>query len=69
MNIDQVENADRYLLNFKLDVCEGAASIDPTRELDWFSLSIGYFLAEGVPIEEAEVLAEETRYTHGYWQS
>lgn len=36
-------------------------------ELDWYSLSIGFFTALGLSKEIVTDLALDARYTHGYW--
>ena len=41
--------------------------IDPGDEQDWFSLTLGFFLAKGVAAEEAHDLSRYVRYTLGYW--
>ncbi len=58
---------NKLLEEFKKEVCERAKEVDPQEELDWYALSIGFFLAKGATLEEAEKLAVEARYTHQYW--
>lgn len=54
------------LMQFKEDVCNKANEIDAD-ELDWFALSIGYFMAKGCSFERAHHWAMEARYKHHYW--
>lgn len=35
--------------------------------IDWFSLSIGFFLAKGLNIKKAYELSLDARYKHEYW--
>lgn len=57
---------DGHLEAFK-QVCLRAVDIDQGEELDWHALSIGFFLARGLPTEEAYDLARIARYTYQYW--
>ena len=44
---------------------------DPTNlleEVHWHDMSVGFFLALGLGLDAAWVLAREARYTHHYWQ-
>jgi hypothetical protein len=41
--------------------------IDPSEEQDWFSLSLGYFLGKGLPVDEAHSLSLYVRYDQHYW--
>lgn len=36
-------------------------------DLLWFDMSIGWFLAKGASIEEAEINAVKARYDYEYW--
>jgi hypothetical protein len=36
-------------------------------EVDWWDMSLGWFLAKGCSLDEASALAGIARYTHGYW--
>lgn len=40
---------------------------DPFDESDFHSLSLGFFIAKGVPWVDAFDLARITRYHYGYW--
>lgn len=52
---------------FRREVCERASDIDPAGEQDWYSMSLGFFVACGLSIEEATRCADEVRYVHEYW--
>ena len=41
--------------------------IDPEEGLDWFSVSVGYFLALGLSPSDAIDLAIHARYDKHYW--
>lgn len=58
---------DALLEAFRKDVCAKSAKIDPDESLDWFALSIGFFLARGATISKAHTLAIKARYKHHYW--
>ena len=47
-------------------VSEGAKEI-VLEDCDWCDLSIGYFLALGMSIDEANDLALDVRYKEHYW--
>lgn len=55
------------LAKFKTEVCERSEQVDPGGDLDWYGLSIGFFLACGATPDQANDLAIEARYTHKYW--
>lgn len=38
---------------FRDEVCEQSKAIDPSEEQDWFSLSLGFFLALKIPPDRA----------------
>lgn len=52
---------------FKQEICEREKEIDPNEELDWFSMSIGYFIAKGLSVQDAFNLASEVRYVDEYF--
>jgi hypothetical protein len=54
---------------FKNEVCGdfGIKLDDEILEIDWYSLSIGWFLAKGASVQDAADLAREARYKHQYW--
>lgn len=68
MNIIWTNQELEHLNSFRQDCCEHSAEIDPSDEQDWFSLSIGYFIAKGMPIMRAYELALHARYDHEYWE-
>lgn len=41
--------------------------IDAAESQDWFSLSLGYFLAKGLSVDEAHELSSYVRYDQKYW--
>ena len=53
--------------SFKKDCGDQAKTIDPDEERDWYALSLGYFLAKGLNIEDATDLALIVRYDLEYW--
>lgn len=54
--------------SFKEDCCGlRAIAIDPDSERDWYDLSIGYFLAKGLSIDQVTDLALIVRYDLQYW--
>lgn len=58
----------KYALEkFKKEVCENSKEIDPNEEYDWYSLSLGFFLALGANVEDASKWCIEVRYDHRYW--
>ena len=65
MNQEQI---DKAVNDFKVEVCDRFAEVDPHSEEDWYALSLGYFLAKGLSIEESRFTASKVRYTHHYWQ-
>lgn len=44
------------------------SAIDPHGEYDWYSLSLGFFLAQGLSIENSAELATRARYKDEYWR-
>ncbi len=42
---------------------------DQNEELDWFSLSIGFFASLGLDSEESHELARISRYKYEYWSN
>lgn len=53
---------------FKTEVCDNFEEIDGGSDLDWFALSIGYFIGKGVPIEIVDKLSSIVRYKLQYWE-
>lgn len=62
------EEIDKIINDFKVEVCNHYTEIDPDNEEDWYSLSIGYFLAKGLSVKESRITASKVRYTFHYWQ-
>ena len=52
---------------FKNEVCSKADEIDLDDEIDWKDMSIGFFLACGLSVEQAKSLATDVRYNKQYW--
>ena len=52
---------------FKSEVCEDSEKADQLDELNWYDLSVGFFLALGFPINEVHKMAREVRYQLNYW--
>lgn len=57
---------NEYLEKFK-KICELSDRLDPDNELDWYSLSIGFFIAHRLSMKYAHELAIEAKYKHQYW--
>lgn len=53
---------------YKRVVCDQAAEIDPSDKRDWFSLSLGFFMGQGLTIDEAHDLSLWVRYETGNFQ-
>lgn len=53
---------------FRTEVCERSSEVDPSEELDWYSLSLGFFIACGLTPDIATDMAIHVRYDLGYWQ-
>jgi len=47
---------------FKSEVSDRAAEIDPSDEQDWFSLTLGWAIANGLSPDEAHSFASHIRY-------
>jgi hypothetical protein len=58
---------EEALQSFKRNVCDRAEEVDPDDQYDWFSLSMGYFLAIGCTLNQAHNLSLDARYKEGYW--
>lgn len=58
---------EELLEAFKNEVCEKAKEVDPDSSQDWYSLSIGFFVAKGASPEVAHHLATTARYAYQYW--
>jgi len=55
------------VLRFKREVCERRDDVDPDEEQDWFSLSLGFFLALGIDADRAYSLSTWVRYDQQYF--
>lgn len=68
MNTRILSGEQKELLEqFRLEVCLNSKAVDPDEERYWYDLSIGWFLAKGMTINQATDLALEARYTRQYW--
>lgn len=56
-----------YLKDFKKFCKANTKKESFLEELDWYALSVGWFLAKGATLEEANTLACKARYDYGYW--
>jgi hypothetical protein len=56
------------LREFKRKVCDNSKEVDSSNELEWYSLSIGFFLAMGLSVDQAYDYAIAARYDYKYWQ-
>lgn len=56
-----------HILLFKKEVCDRSEEIDEDQEQDWFSLSLGWAIAKGIPPEEAHHFAVCVRYDFHYF--
>lgn len=45
-----------------------SGNVDRNEELDWYDMSIGFFLALGLTETEANEMAIYARYDEGYWE-
>lgn len=46
---------------------DGSSKVDPDEELDWYALSVGFFIALGLDGDDSRDLAGIVRYTDHYW--
>jgi hypothetical protein len=65
--IEEVKDKDRLLEEFRMGICLRHKQVDPDEELDWFSLSYGFFIARGASIDDAHTLSRHARYDLQYW--
>jgi len=65
---DLLKKYQKEVDDFKKDVCDDSNVIDPNDELDWFTLSYGYFLAKGMNAVNAYTLSIIVRYDLRYWK-
>ena len=52
---------------FREEVCDKSDEIDPDGNLDWYDMSIGFFLACGLSVDDATTAACWVRYEKLYW--
>lgn len=52
---------------FKSEICEKHETAEGCDEMNWYDLSVGFFLALKFPITEAHVMARKVRYSFKYW--
>lgn len=64
-NIDAV--IDPLLIRFRDEVCLNRELVEAMEDVDWFGMSLGWFLANGCDFETAHGLALDARYVHEYW--
>lgn len=48
---------------FRKEVYDRADDVDPDSVLDWFSLAVGFAIANGVDPDEAQMWASQARYS------
>lgn len=53
---------NRLFHQFKTEVSDRAALIDPDNSQDWYSLTLGWALAKGLEIDVAHAFATTLRY-------
>lgn len=49
------------------DFCETSGNDTRLEEINWYDMSIGFFISFGLSIDDAEKLAIEVRYKEQYW--
>jgi hypothetical protein len=52
---------------FKHDVCDKHAEVDPDNECHWNEIAYGYFLAKGCTLEDASELSQQVEYEDDYF--
>jgi hypothetical protein len=52
---------------FKAFCQSKAAKAEALEEYDWTPLSVGFFIALGASVDDAEEMATTVRYTFHYW--
>lgn len=56
------------IASFKAEVCDNFDKVDLGSELDFYAISLGYFIAKGISIDESHALSIYVRYTLQYWE-
>ena len=71
MSVPVLSEREESVLDLFKQFCLASQSEDDRMDLeeqDWFALSLGYFLAFGLPVPDAFRLAGVARYTYKYWE-
>lgn len=55
-------NREEFTALFKSEVRDLSVEIDPSSELDWFSLTVGWAIAKGMNPDDAREFAVYIRY-------
>lgn len=58
--------ANELVQKFKTEITTRAKEIDPGEEIDWFSMSLGWAIANGLTITEAHQFSIWLRYDLHY---
>lgn len=58
---------DEAISAFKNFCLSSQSEDEELEEVEWYDMSIGYFLALGLDVETSIEAAIECRYTHQYW--
>ena len=53
----------KWVALFKTECHDRAEEIDSSNEQDWFSLTLGWAIAKGIPPDDAHSLATYIRYS------
>jgi hypothetical protein len=53
---------EKLIAQFQVEVFDKAIEIDPTNELDWYSITVGWALAKGLEPNKAIDFAIHIRY-------
>ena len=61
-----INHANSFLDAFKKDICDDP-KLSKDEEMDWFVLSLGYFIGKGLSYEESYKLSIHLRYHLQYW--
>jgi hypothetical protein len=67
--LQELYDAEPLIREFRADICLRSKEIDDAYELDWYDMSVGYFLAKGADIEKALELARIARYRFQYFEN
>ena len=62
-NMIRLSKNEREVLDrFRTVCCMHHKRLDPSQEQDWFSMSLGFFVASGIGIDRSHTLAIHVRY-------